>query len=340
MLPDTRLSFSATGYPIVFVNVVVLVGQFIAVKPVGVILLYFNVSDPAGLVNVNIPHVLIPVCVRLVCPVDFFANLKQSPSSNFGKVYYERPEPSGDSEFIPYGGPVHFPMNKQLYQLMDSSNQDRSFSQINGKNYTGKSGQNLFDLQYTKTNSFGVTGDYYRVMLINRENGENITNNVGEFITDYYSTIKLVDTVDIGAQIVNLISGAMSYNAEIGFGNLENQSRFFLLVSRILGLCFDDRREIDVSGVAKVAELDGVDDSFFELNEIDLRNIDSEISNVQNGIMEFIDCDNIKLPVDSETLVSQLIQFRCWQMLLNLLGDCLLLTRRMQSSRKKSLRLL
>jgi hypothetical protein len=44
-------------------------------------------------------------------------------------------------------------------------------------------------------------------------------------------------------------------------------------------LCFDDRREIDVSGVAKVAELDGVDDSFFELNEIDLRNIDSEISN-------------------------------------------------------------
>jgi hypothetical protein len=242
--------------------------------------------------------------------VDFFANLKQSPSSNFGKVYYERPEPSGDSEFIPYGGPVHFPMNKQLYQLMDSSNQDRSFSQINGKNYTGKSGQNLFDLQYTKTNSFGVTGDYYRVMLINRENGENITNNVGEFITDYYSTIKLVDSVDIGAQIVNLISGAMSYNAEIGFGNLENQSKFFLLVSRILGLCFDDRREIDVSGVAKVAELDGVDDSFFELNEIDLRNIDSEISNVQNGIMEFIDCDNIKLPVDSETLVSQLIQFR------------------------------
>jgi hypothetical protein len=202
-------------------------------------------------------------------------------------------------------------MNKQLFNMMTSDNAGRSFSQINGKNYLGKSGQDLFDLQYTNTNSFGVTGDYYRVFLIDREdNSGNITNNVGEFISDYYSTIKLVDSVDIGAQIVNIISGAINTNAQVGFGELNNQSRFSLIVQRILGLCFDDRREIDVSGVAKVAELDGVDDSFFELNEIDLRNIDVEISNVQNGIMEFEDCDNIKLPVDSQVLIDELINFR------------------------------
>jgi hypothetical protein len=106
------------------------------------------------------------------------------------------------------------------------------------------------------------------------------------------------------------LSGAVNVQAQVGFGDLQNQSKFFLLVSRILGLCFDNRREIDVSGVSKVAELDGVDDTFFELNEIDLRNIELEISNVQNGIMEFEDCDNIKLPVDSGSLVSQLIDFR------------------------------
>ena len=77
-----------------------------------------------------------------------------------------------------------------------------------------------------------------------------------------------------------------------------------------MGLCFDDRREIDVSGIAKVAELDGVDDSFFELTEVDLRNIDITISNVQNGVMEFESCDNVKLPVDYETLVNELIGFR------------------------------
>ena len=243
--------------------------------------------------------------------VDFFSNLKQSPETNFGKVYYEKEDPSADSTFRPYGGPIPFPMNKQLFNLMTSDNKDRSYSQINGQNYKGKSGQSLFDMQYTQTNSFGVTGDYYRVFLIDREDGQgNITNNVGEFISDYYSTIKIVDSVDIGAQIVNLISGAMNTSSQVGFGELNNQSRFGLITARILGLCFDERREIDVSGVSKVGELDGVDDSFFELNEIDLRNIEVEISNVQNGIMEFEDCDNIQLPVDSEALVAQLIEFR------------------------------
>lgn len=246
-----------------------------------------------------------------VSSLDFFSNLKQSPQTGFGKIYYESEDPSADSTFRPYGGVIPFPMNKQLFNLMTSDNKDRSYSQINGKNYLGKSGQNLFDLQYTKSNSFGVTGDYYRVFLIDREDGQgNIANNVGEFISDYYSTIKIVDSVDIGAQIVNLISGAMNIDAQVGFGELNNQSRFSLIASRILGLCFDERREIDVSGVAKVGELDGVDDSFFELNEIDLRNIEVQISNVQNGIMEFEDCDNIQLPVDSEVLVAQLIEFR------------------------------
>lgn len=243
--------------------------------------------------------------------LDFFSNLKQSPETEFGKVYYEKPIPSASTNFKPYGGTIPFPMNKQLYSLMTSDNANRSFSQINGKNYLGKSGQNLFDIQYTKTNSFGVTGDYYRIMLVDREDGQgNLTNNVGEFISDYYSTIKLVDTVDIGAQLVNLLSGAINIQAQVGYGQLENQSKFALIAARILGLCFDDRREIDVSGVAKVAELDGVDDSFFELNEIDLRNIEVEISNIQNGIMEFEDCDNVRLPVDYEVLVDQLIEFR------------------------------
>ena len=243
--------------------------------------------------------------------LDFFSNLKQSPETNFGKIYYERPDPSADQIFRPYGGPEPFPMNKQLFNMMTSDNSGRSYGQINGQNYKGKSGQPLFDLQYTNNNSFGVTGDYYRVFLIDREDGTgNITNNVGEFISDYYSTIKLVDSVNIGAQIVNIISGAININAQVGFGELNNQSRFALIVQRILGLCFDDRREIDVSGVAKIAELDGVDDSFFELNEIDLRNIDVEISNVQNGIMEFEDCGNIKLPVDSQVLIDELINFR------------------------------
>jgi len=249
--------------------------------------------------------------------IDFFSNLKNSPDSPVGKVYYEKPDPSGDNKFKPFGGKENFPMNKQLYQLMDGGNINRSMSQVLGKNYTGKSGLPLFDIQYADQNSFGVSGNYYRVLLLDRVDPANPTppnqsaiNKVGEMISDYYSTINLVDPVDIGAQITNLLSGAISNKAEIGAGELTSQSKFFLLAQRILGLCFDSRKEIDVSGVSKVAELDGVDDSFFEFTEIDLRNIDIEINNVQNGVVEFEDCNNVKLPVNVDVLVDELIAFR------------------------------
>jgi hypothetical protein len=222
-------------------------------------------------------------------------------------MFYEKPVPSASPIFKPYGGTKDFPMNKQMYQIMETQNLGRSYSQINGKNYLGKSGQNLFDFQYTTTNSFGVTGNYFRMLLLDRENN---VNNVGEFLSDYYSTIKLIDPVDVGMQLTNIVSGAISINSQIGIGEITNQSKFMLIAQRVLGLCFDSRQEIDVSGTAKIAELDGVDDSFFELSEVDLRNIDIEITNVQNGVMEFVDCDNVKLPVDSESLVSQLIDFR------------------------------
>ena len=272
----------------------------------------YNGVSPSVLESQPLP--LLPQQEGIYIPVssiDLFSNLKQSPETNFGKIFYEAQSPSGDQKFRPYGGDVPFPMNKQLYQLMESNNTGRSFNQINGKNYLGKSGQDLFDVQYSNVNSFGVTGDYYRIVLINREDDSgNISNNVGEFISDYYSTIKLVDSVDIGAQIVNIISGAVSMNLQVGYGQLDEQSKFDLLIQRILGLCFDSRKEIDVSGVSKVAELDGVDDSFYELTEIDLRNIEVKINNIQNGVMEFIDCDNVKVPVDTEVLISQLIDFR------------------------------
>jgi hypothetical protein len=246
--------------------------------------------------------------------VDFFENLKNSPTTTIGKVYYEKPSPSGDDIFKPFGGKENFPMNKQLYELLTSSNQNRSMEQYLGKNYTGVSGLPLFDVQYTNQNSFGVTGDYFRVLLLDRtdptQTSQKPINNVKEMISDYFDTIELIDPVTIGSQIVNLISGAVDIKAELGSGEIENQSKFFLIAQRILGLCFDSRREIDVSGISKIAELDGVDESFYEFTEVDLRNIDNNISNIKRGIVEFVDCNNIQLPVNADTIVNELVQFR------------------------------
>jgi len=262
----------------------------------------------------------LPVQQGVYIPVqslDFFGNLKNSPDSPIGKSYYEAFTPSTSTEFKPFGGDVPYPMNKELYQRMDGDNVNRSFKQEYGKVYQGASGQELFDMEYTKTNEFGVSGDYVRILLLDREEGTTsggtiggTANKVGPFLNDYFSTIKLVDSVDITYQIVNLLSGAISIKAKLGPKDISNDSEFFLIVSRILGLCFDSRRQIDVSGIAKVAELDGVDDEFFKPTESDLRNIEIRVNNVQNGVMEFEDCDNVKLPVDYESLTQELGTFR------------------------------
>jgi hypothetical protein len=265
---------------------------------------------------------------------DLFGNLKNSPDSLLGKIYYEKPQPEVKPEFRPFSylcgeitptpedcGKEPFPFNKELNLRMNSDNVGQSFKTKYGEYYKGTSGQNLFDFQYTKTNAQGVTGDYMRIVLIDRNGKENIgttgtlfsgapANNVIEFLIDYYSTIKFVDSSDVLPQIVNLLSKAITIKAQLGANEIDQQTKFGLILQRILGLCFDNRSEIDVSGIAKVAELDGVDDTFFEFNEVDLRFIDNEISNIQQGVMEFEDCNNVKVPVNADSLTQQLVDFR------------------------------
>ena len=266
-------------------------------------------------VSNDIPSTNVPTNIGIYIPVqsiDFFSNLKNSETSQFGKIFYEKEIPSADPKFKPYGGNISFPMNKELRYLIESGAPNGLFlSQLNGVEYFGKSGQKLFDIQYTQTNQFGVSGDYFRLILRNKEDGlSEQLNTIKSFIVDYYATIDIVDTVNVTANLVQLIQNSIKLKAEIGTNQLTVNNKFTVILQRILGLCFDSRREIDVSGISKISELDGVDDTFFELNEIDLRNIDIAVNNTQQGVIEFQDCDNIKLPVNANILREELIQFR------------------------------
>lgn len=266
--------------------------------------------------NLQIPSLnLLPVNQGTYIPIkniDLSGTLKIPVEGFLGNLYYEKEIPSASDEFIPYGGKVRFPANRMLRGRTISGGQ--TYEQNYGQYYNGKSGQNLFDITYTTTNDLGVSGDYFRVFLLDREDAPVTTsgvslNSVGQFITDYYSTIQLYSIPQVVATVVNQLTGAVSIKANVGFGQLEEQSKFSLLLMRILGLCFDEREEIDVSGISKIGELDGVDESFFEFNEVDLRNIELNISNIQEGVAVFEDCNNVKLPVNVDELVSQLSDF-------------------------------
>lgn len=259
------------------------------------------------------PLPLRPNSTGIYIPVqslDLSNTLKTSVDSKLGKIFYEKLEPSVNPKFKSYGGSEPYPMNKELNLRMNKKNE--SFFTQYGTNYKGSSQQDLFDIQYTTVNQYNITGNYYRVVLIDRQGQTSglTSNNVGEFLRDYYSTIKLVDSVDITSQLMNILSNVTTIKAELGSNEITNQSKFYLLAARILGLCFDSRTEIDVSGVSKVAELDGVDETFFEFTDTDLRNIDINITNAQNKVIEFEDCNNVKVPVDYETIINELDNFR------------------------------
>ena len=193
-----------------------------------------------------------------------------------------------------------FSMNKELYQLIQTG---QPYSVDNGQNYIGQSGQDLFDIQYVNLNANNETGPWFKVTLSDRVNG---VNKVGTFLVDYYKTIKITEPTNMIASIMESLSGAVSMSVGAGVGQVEDQSKFDILIQRILGLCFDNRSEIDVSGIAKVPELDGVDETFFEFTDIDLRKIDQRVTNIKNKVIELEECDNILLPVDYPAVIAQI----------------------------------
>jgi hypothetical protein len=228
--------------------------------------------------------------------VDLFGRLKLNPNELPGRLLFEK-----DPVQI---GTFPISTNKILKNLTD--NTATSYSSLySGALYQGKSGQPLFNIEYVEVDQFNQTGPWFKVDLEPRASG---INNVAEFMSDYYSSIKMTEKVDIITGIMESLTGAISMKASAGVGEVTQSTQADRIILRILGLCFDNRNEIDVSGISKVAPLDGVDDSFFEFTEVDLREIDQRVTNIKNGVIEFEECGNVKVPVDFDQIINNLDQ--------------------------------
>lgn len=223
-----------------------------------------------------------------VSSVDFINLLKTDPNTKIGSVKYEKQKDLNNAQ-------SKYPMNRQLFQRIIEQGQIYTFR--------GASGQDLFDISYEITNDLGQTGDFFKVVLKNRL---TLDNRIADFVKDYYKKMRFVEYTNIFAILIDIILGAVSIQANAGLETMKDQSKFGLILARILGLCFDNRKQIDISGVAKVGELDNLDDSFFELSQLDLLKVDQRIANIQNQSVELEGCDNIKFPVNSFELLNAL----------------------------------
>jgi len=231
--------------------------------------------------------------------IDLFKLLKKDPNDDFNKLLYENANA--------VNGVHPYSMDKQLYNRLQ--NEGVSFFDEFGQDYIGGSNFQIMDVKYvTSYNIGGVTyqEDAFEVSLSNRLSG----NNISDFLRDYYSSIDLLDFNGLSVKIMNSIMNIIDIKGGLSTSEKEEQSKFEKLIQRILGLCFDNNREIDVSGTAKLSTLDNIDESFFEMSPLDLKNIENEVNNMLNGVTEFEDCGNVKLPVNVKTVTEGLNKIR------------------------------
>ncbi len=244
--------------------------------------------------------------------IDFNKTLKIKPTSLLGRATYDSTKLKPLTTYKNYKGPNPFPMNYELWSRTQSPTQtfrDEFEVFYNG----GGTKQRIFDISYVKQDSLGNSGDFFRVFLINRENvptGSTANKlaysaqTISKSLSDYYQSIKIFEAKTFAGNLLNLLVGTLSSGLSIT--QVEKQTRLALIINRIFGRCESGESEIDVSGVAKVSEVDVDDNEFFDFDQIDLKNIDTISSNIKQGVLEYNECGDIKFPIDNNSLLTQL----------------------------------
>ena len=225
--------------------------------------------------------------------IDLFKILNEAPNSTVGRMYYE-PRPYSYTA-------APRSTNRLLYELSQTEFVSHSAT-YSGNDYLGYSTTPLFDIQFEQYNP--ITGDgsgWYKVTLRDRPAGA--PNKVSQFIVDYLKTIDLINVKALIAALIEAVLGCVSINLRFATGTIDDSTRFGLLIQRILGLCFDEDREISVGGQAKTPELDDTNESFFEMTDIDNSIIEQRTLEIKKGVVSFETCDNVELPVDSTTIL-------------------------------------
>jgi hypothetical protein len=220
--------------------------------------------------------------------IDIFKQLNFDPNSTLGASIYETKNYSENGE------PPRS-TNRFFHQVI----QDNGVQST----YYGASGQALFKISFETFNGI-EQGYFFKVILLDRLTG---TNQVTEFLFDYFESLKILDYNNAVTKIVNLVLNAFSVNAGTGPVSLNDEKSFVKILQRILGMCFDYDKEIDVGGVSKYPEYDDTTDTLFEFTPSDLSQIENEIDLIRRGYVEFIDCNNIQLPITDTGYIFDII---------------------------------
>jgi len=221
-----------------------------------------------------------------VLSIDVFGKtLQNNPNTSPGQYIYEV------KPFSPRQQPFSF--NRELYNRLQ--NPGKSYKDEYGINFLGATAQELFNITYVKDptpiGKQQLYGDYYKVDLSPRVSGEKVV----DFLNDYYNSIDILNFNELYSNVLNLLTGAVSMKLKTGEDDLRKQTQFEKILQRILGLCFDNKQEIDVSGSGKLDPLDQIDDSFFVLSPREMVEVENKVKNILENVIQYKDCGTVLL---------------------------------------------
>jgi hypothetical protein len=220
----------------------------------------------------------IPIYIKLK-HIDLFKILKTGPEDQYGRFYYEKS--TTENGQIPYS------MNRELYNRLISN---QSFVQQYGQSYIGASGQYTNPL--TNVTEYD---DFIKITLLNQSLNRT---KVSDFLRDYYASIEIFNLDSIIQAVISHLLSAIEFGMNKPVDELSDLEKFIKFVKRIMGICSDPSKKIDISGSAKLSDLDLIDDSFFDISPQELLEIDFKNELTINGLVTFEDCDTVNLPVN------------------------------------------
>lgn len=240
-----------------------------------------------------------PIYIK-VKNIDLFNILKNSPDDEYGKLNYEK-------EITP-NGTTPYSMNRELFNRLSSY---QSFSQQYGQSFIGASGQELFDIQYVDNyidqNNTQQFGDFFKVTLKSQLNNKT---KVSDFLNDYFESIDVFNLPSVMNISLSQIFGGLSIGIKSSEEEIKALTKFQKVVKRLMGACTDPTQKIDVSGTGKLSDLDLLDNSFFDVSNLEEVNIEQTVNRKINGLVTFDGCDTVNLPVNSQataTVVNNVI---------------------------------
>ena len=245
-----------------------------------------------------------------IADVDLLKQLFNDPNSDVGKYMYES---AGLNGGLYQPGQSPYPVNRFLRDIIFNNGTNvvtggpGVFS--NKQTIYGASGRALFDIQATGGVFF--IWPYYKiegpVANVGYRSAPTAAGGVGtqkftfvEFLKDYFDNIRLIEMQQLLAALLEILSGFMSVrNKSFSVVDLLGLQKFFASINKMLEEC--EGGDMDGPNTDTVSHLSELydDDSYFEFNVEEERNITLEVSRKSKNVLTLQSCDMIDIPIDN-----------------------------------------